>query len=280
MKHVHAHFGTNSTAVAMLCRALGGPTYSFTTHGPEEFDKPTAIRLDEKIKHAAFVVGISEFGRSQLFRWCDATDWPKVKVVHCGVDDIFLEQADIPPPPAEARFVCVGRLVPQKGQLLLLEAVARLVKEGIDIQLNLAGDGKLRDAIERRIVELNLADHVTIGGWMSNDAVRDLLLGSRAMVLPSFAEGLPVVIMESLALRRPVVTTRVAGIPELVEDGVCGWVVTPGSIDALTDALRQAALASPQTLDRMGDEGAKRVRSNHNSHVEAAKLVELFKSFA
>lgn len=180
----------------------------------------------------------------------------------------------------EPRFVCVGRLVPQKGQLLLLEAVARLAKEGIDIKLVFAGDGTLRNAIEKRIAELRLSDRVTINGWTSNAEVRDLLQSSRAMVLPSFAEGLPVVIMESLALNRPVVTTRIAGIPELVEDGVCGWVVTPGSVDALTDALRKAAQASPAELGRMGQEGAKRVRANHNSHVEAGKLVALFQPFA
>jgi glycosyltransferase involved in cell wall biosynthesis len=275
--HVHAHFGTNSTAVAMLCRSLGGPTYSFTCHGPEEFDKVMAIRLDEKIRRAAFVVAISEFGRSQLYRWCDSGDWTKIKVIRCGVDDVFLnDSTPLPPAPAEARFVCVGRLVPQKGQLILLEAAAKLVAEGIDLKLTFAGDGQLRPALQKRIDELNLASHVRIGGWMSNDQVRQEILASRAMVLPSFAEGLPVVIMEALALHRPVVTTRIAGTPELVEHGTCGWVVTAGSVQELTDALRDACRATPQQLAAMGEEGASRVRERHNAHTEAAKLLTLF----
>jgi glycosyltransferase involved in cell wall biosynthesis len=275
--HVHAHFGTNSTAVAMLCRVLGGPTYSFTAHGPEEFDKPMAIRLDEKINHAAFVVGISNFGRSQLCRWCEFEQWDKIKVVGCGVDELFLDQdpSALPPIPEAPRFVCVGRLVPQKGQMLLLEAMAKLASEGVRIELTFAGDGALRPALEKRIAELNLSDRVRLGGWMSNEQVRAEMLNSRAMVLPSFAEGLPVVIMEALALHRPVVTTRIAGTPELVTDG-CGWVVTAGSVDELADALRAAASASREELARMGAEGARRVQERHNSRTEASRLMRLF----
>ncbi|MEL7476038.1 MAG: glycosyltransferase, partial [Cyanobacteria bacterium J06555_12] len=84
--HVHAHFGTNSTTVAMLCRMLGGPTYSFTAHGPEEFDDPLGIALPEKIMRAAFVVAISSYGKSQLCRWCDYRYWGKIRIIHCGLD--------------------------------------------------------------------------------------------------------------------------------------------------------------------------------------------------
>jgi glycosyltransferase involved in cell wall biosynthesis len=277
--HVHAHFGTNSTAVAMLCRVLGGPSYSFTAHGPEEFDKVMAIRLDEKIRHAAFVVGISNFGRSQLLRWCESNAWEKIKVIRCGVDEIFLDMKDPPPPPEEARFVCVGRLVPQKGQLLLLEAVGKLAAQGVEVQVTFAGDGELRPELEKRIAELKIADRIRLGGWMTNDQVREEILQSRAMVLPSFAEGLPVVIMESLALHRPVITTRIAGIPELVSDAppACGWVVTPGSVDELAEALRKAASARRDELAQMGAEGARRVAEAHNSRTEAARLMQLFK---
>ncbi len=121
--HLHAHFGTNSTTVAMLCHELGGPSYSFTAHGPEEFDKPAALAMSEKIERAAFVIAISSFGRSQLFRWCHHRCWEKIHVVHCGVDRIFLD-ANPAPTPASTRLACVGRLSGQKGQHLLLEAAA------------------------------------------------------------------------------------------------------------------------------------------------------------
>ncbi len=275
--HVHAHFGTNSTTVAMLCRVLGGPTYSFTVHGPEEFDKATLLSLEDKIKRSTFVAAVSSFGKSQLFRWCDRTLWSKIHVIHCGVDAAFLAHPHVPIP-AAPRLVCIGRLSEQKGHLLLLEAANLLAVTGLDFKLVFVGDGPLRSEIEQQIVQLKLQNHIEITGWASSDEVREQLLASRAMVLPSFAEGLPVVIMESLALNRPVISTYVAGIPELVEPGVCGWLVPPGSAEILAVAMR-AALESPlEKLEEMGKAGAERVAQQHNVDLEAKKLVALFES--
>ncbi len=275
--HVHAHFGTNSTTVAMLCRALGGPSYSFTVHGPEEFDKVKALALAEKVERAAFVVTVSSFGKSQLYRWCAPKQWSKIYVVHCGVDDGFLAQLPVAVP-AEPRLVCVGRLCEQKGQLLLLEAVHQLAAEGLRFKLVLVGDGPLHSEIAALIARLGLQDRVEITGWASSSEVRQHILASRAMVLPSFAEGLPVVIMEALALGRPVITTYVAGIPELVNPGVCGWLVPPGSVEALTAAMRAALQLSVEQLEQMGSAGARRVAQRHDATVEASKLVTLFRS--
>jgi colanic acid/amylovoran biosynthesis glycosyltransferase len=277
IEHIHAHFGTNSTTVAMLCRVLGGPSYSFTVHGPEEFDKVQAIALPEKIARAAFVVAVSSFGRSQLYRWCDAQQWSKIHVVHCGVDQNFLAEPRVPPP-SEPQFVCVGRLSEQKGHLLLVEAANRLAQEGLTFKFVFVGDGELRSQIETEIRHRGLQDRIEITGWASNAEVRQHLLASRALVLPSFAEGLPVGIMEALALGRPVISTYVAGIPELVESGVCGWLVPPGSVDALTDALRASLQASPEVLEQMGRTGAERVAQCHNVTLEARKLAMLFDS--
>jgi colanic acid/amylovoran biosynthesis glycosyltransferase len=275
--HVHAHFGTNSTTVAMLCRALGGPPYSFTVHGPEEFDKAEALALTEKIKRAAFVVAISSFGKSQLYRWCDHEQWSKIQVIHCGVDDMFLTQAPIPVPD-QPRLVCVGRLCEQKGHLLLLEAAGQLVAEGLSFMLVLVGDGPLRTEIETMITRLGLQDHVEITGWASNSEVHQHILASRAMVLPSFAEGLPVVVMEALALSRPVISTYVAGIPELVEPEICGWLVPPGSVEALTNAMRTALQLPVEKLEQMGRVGAFRVAQQHDAAIEASILAALFRS--
>jgi colanic acid/amylovoran biosynthesis glycosyltransferase len=275
--HVHAHFGSNSTAVAALCHLLGGPTYSFTVHGPDEFDQAQAIGLTEKIQRATFVVTISFFSRSQLYRWCDSSQWAKIQVVHCGLEDEFFPPTPIPIP-GGPRLVCVGRLCAAKGQLLLIEAIHRLVSEGIPVQLVLVGDGELRPAIEALITRLQVQDHVEITGWANTSIVRQQLLAARAMVLPSFAEGLPVVIMEALALGRPVVTTYIAGIPELVESGVCGWLVPAGSIEALTAALRAALQAPIDQLEAMGQAGAGRVVQHHHAATEAAKLVQLFQT--
>ena len=274
--HVHCHFGTNSTMVALLARLMGGPPYSFTSHGPEEYDKPEALSLPEKVHHSKFVVAISEFGASQLYRWCRYEDWPKVKLIRCGVDEMFLRNGHATPPPSAARILNVGRLDPSKGQLFLIEAAGKLAAEGMKFQLRLVGDGSMRPELERAIERLNLKDHVRLAGWMSNDQVRQEMINSRAMVLPSFAEGLPLVIMESLALHRPVLSTYVAGIPELVTPGVCGWLVPPGSADGLAGAMREVLTAPVERLAAMGEAGAARVAERHDVEKEAAKLAELF----
>src|SRR4051794_21673710 len=157
--HLHAHFGTTPAAVALLARALGGPPYSFTVHGPEEFDRPDSLSLREKIAGAAFVAAVSDFGRRPLYRWADPPDWPKVTVVRCGLDAAFLNAVPTPVP-TTPRLVCVGRLCEQKGQLLLLEAVAKLRDTGVAYELVLAGDGPLRGLIEGRLKELDLVDHM------------------------------------------------------------------------------------------------------------------------
>ena len=275
--HVHAHFGTNSTTVAMLCRTLGGPPYSFTVHGPEEFDKAQAIALTEKINRSAFVVAISSFGKSQLYRWCEHEQWSKIHVIHCGVDQLFLTQPHVPIP-NEPRVVCVGRLSEQKGHLLLVEAASRLAAEGQSFKLVFVGDGPLRSQIETLIAQKGLQNHIEITGWASNPEVQQQILASRALVLPSFAEGLPVVIMEALALERPVISTYVAGIPELVEPGTCGWLVPPGSVEALTTAMRTALLLPVEKLEQMGQIGAVRVAEQHDAAIEASKLAALFPS--
>ena len=275
ISHVHTHFGTNSATVAMLCRELGGPTYSLTVHGPEEFDKPQAISLTEKIKRAAFVVSVCSFGRSQLYRWCDYPQWSKIHVVHCGVDKMFLKHP-YTPLPTQPRFVCIGRLSEQKGHLLLIEAAGQLAAEGHDFKLVLVGDGPLRERIEAMICQFHLENHVEITGWATNEQVQQQILAAQVMLVPSFAEGLPVVIMESLALCRPVISTYIAGIPELVQPGKSGWLVPSGSVSALKEAMQVAIHTPLDQLEEMGKTGAKLVAQNHNAATEAKTLKALF----
>jgi glycosyltransferase involved in cell wall biosynthesis len=274
--HLHAHFGTNATEVAMLARALGGPPYSFTVHGPEEFDRPEALHLGAKIRDAAFVVAISSYGRSQLYRWAAAADWPRIEVVHCGLDAGFAGAVPFTPPPDVPRFVCVGRLCEQKGQLLLVDAVHRLARAGVTVELVLAGDGEMRAEIEAAIDRLDVRRQVRVTGWIGGAQVRSEMLAARALVLPSFAEGLPVVIMEAMALGRPVVTTYVAAIPELVRDGSTGWLVPAGDVAGLAAALRECLSAPIDRLAAMANAARALVRERHDVDREAAKLATLF----
>jgi len=274
IEHLHVHFGTNAAAVARLVRRLGGPPYSMTLHGPDEFDAPVGFSLGEKVAEAAFAVTISDFGSAQLRRWIAQEHWHKVHVVRCTVPDSFHEQGRAPS--SAKNLVCVGRLAPQKGQLLLLEAVAAVAASGEPVKLVLVGDGEMRAAVERRISELDLAGRVSITGWADERQVIRHILESRAMVLPSFAEGLPVVIMEAMALRRPVVSTFVGGIPELVVPGKTGWLVPAGNVGALASALREVLAAPPERLDELGGLGQVRVREMHGAETELDKLEALF----
>lgn len=280
--HVHVHFGTNAAAVARLIRCLGGergPTYSFTIHGPDEFDSPRAFSLGEKVHDAAFTVAISDFCGAQIRRWSAFDDWNRVHVVHCTVGSQFFDHAR-PVDPASRTLVSVGRLSAQKGQLLLVEALRRVLDSGVEMDLVLAGDGEMRSEIEGRIAQLGLQGRVAITGWIGEQEVRDHLLAARALVQSSFAEGLPVVIMESLAMARPVISTAIAGIPELVRHGENGWLVPAGSVDELAAAMREAMTASTERLDRMGLAGQARVRDRHFTPTEAAKLESLFDQYA
>ncbi len=274
VRHLHAHFGSNSTTVAMLCRLLGGPTYSFTVHGPEEFDQPQALALGEKITHAAFAVAISAYGRSQLLRWAAHGEWSKVHVVRCGVDPSWLG-APATPVPTVPRLVTIGRMVEQKGQLLLVDAAAALRDAGVAFELVVIGDGELRPVIAQRIAAAGLEGTVRLVGWQTGAQVRDHLLAARGLVLPSFAEGLPVVVMEALALHRPVIATAIAGIPELVRPGETGWLVPAGDAQALAAAMRELLAAPSERLAALGAAGALAVARAHDAKVEAGRLLAL-----
>jgi len=276
VRHLHAHFGTNPATVAMLVHSLGGPPFSFTVHGPEEFDKPQLIGLREKIRRSAFVVAVSSHGRSQLYRWAEHDQWSKIKEVHCGLEPKFYSTAPVRIPDVP-RLICVGRLCEQKGQLLLIEAAHRLARKGIAFELVLVGDGEMRPEVERSIRQYALDDRVWITGWISSDRVREEILAARGLVLPSFAEGLPVVIMEAMALRRPVLSTYVGGIPELVHHGETGWLFPAGSVDELSASM-EALLAKPiHVLERMADTGYRLALERHSIDSETAKLAAYFR---
>lgn len=272
-EHLHAHFGTNSADVVMLARVLGGPPYSFTAHGPEEFFRPVGLR--EKIHRAAFVAAVSSFGRSQLCLWSDPADWSRIKVVRCGLEREFYSGVDCQPA-AVPRLVCVGRLTSIKGQQLLIEAVQLLASHGVYCELVLAGDGPVRADLETLIARYGLGDRIRITGWISSAQVREELLAARALVLASFAEGLPIVIMEAMALRRPVLSTYVAGIPELVRPGENGWLFPAGSVPELAQAMEECLSVSPQQLRRLGDAAFRRVVASHA--IENSELGALFRA--
>ncbi|MCL7489615.1 MAG: glycosyltransferase family 4 protein [Desulfobulbaceae bacterium] len=274
IEHIHVHFGTNSATVARLIRRCGGPGYSFTVHGPTEFDSAIAFDLRGKITDAAFVVAITDFCSAQLRRWCDPEEWSKIHIVHCTVGDDFFNAAE-PITPGARTFSCVGRLTPQKGQLVLLEAFAQLLEKDHAARLVLVGDGELRPVIEEKIAAKGLEKNVTITGYVTEKEVRQYIASSRALVLPSFAEGLPMVIMEAYAVGRPVISTYVAGIPELVRPGENGWLVPAGNVEHLVAAMVDALEAPPERLAEMAAQGRDLTYLKHRTATEGDRLEEI-----
>jgi colanic acid/amylovoran biosynthesis glycosyltransferase len=272
--HTHVHFSSNAAAVALIARTMGGPSYSFTAHGPDEFLTAAEDGLALKLSGAAFAVAISNFCRGQLLRFGGAQHRDRIAVARCGLDLKDFVPSDRPA--GESRtLICVGRLCPQKGQVYLPAAVAALRATEAPFRLVLIGDGESRPAIEAEIARHGVGDLVELRGWQSSAEVRKAIAESRALVLPSFAEGLPIVLLEALALERPVVTTTVAGIPELVDEG-CGRIVSPGDATALTQGLRDILRADAATLAEMGRVGRARVARHHDLATLASTLRGLF----
>jgi len=274
VEHLHAHFGTNSATVAMLAGAMGGPRWSFTTHGPEEFDAPLALSLGEKITRAHRAVAVSSFGRSQLCRWVAPDQWGKIAVVHCGIGPAGFAPA--PLPDGGPRLVAIGRLAPQKGFALLVEAMAEAAPRLPGLHLTLVGDGELRSGIEAAIARHGLDGQITLAGWQDEAGVRAAIAGATALILPSFAEGLPVVLMEAMAMGRPVIATAIAGVPELVT-AETGWLVPAGDAAALAAAIVELAATPAARLQAMGAAARARVLERHDIDREAERLAELFR---
>jgi glycosyltransferase involved in cell wall biosynthesis len=206
-------------------------------------------------------------------RWSDPQDWSKIKVIRCGLDAAFLEPAVEPVRDDSTEFICVARLSAQKGLPLLIAACDELRQAGQRFTLTIIGDGELRERLEREIARRSLGSCIVLAGTRSSAEIREHIARARAFVLPSFAEGLPVVIMEALALGRPVITTPIAGIPELVDEQ-CGWLIAAGSEHALVDAMKAALRASPDELAAKGAAGRERVSRMHDAAQNSAGIPE------
>lgn len=273
--HLHNHIAKQSGTVAMLASALSSIPYSFTLHGPDIFFAPEHWRLDEKIARAQFVSCISEFARSQAMLFSAREHWDKLHIVHCGVEPGRYGMAE---PGPGTRLLFVGRLAAVKGVPVLLEALAKARGGGTGASLTLIGDGPEREELQAQAAALGLTGAVTFAGYKSQDEVAQALGQADMLVLPSFAEGVPVVLMEAMAAGLPVIATRVGGVGELVEDGLTGLTVPPGDAAALARAIE--TLAGDAALRaRLGREGQARVGEDFDAKEEAARLALLMVAY-
>lgn len=273
IRHVHAHLANVASDVASVAAELGGDelSWSFTMHGPTEFYDARHYNLAEKARGALFVICISEFARSQLMAMIGAEHWQKLRVVHCGVDVERFAPVSRGGDHDVVRIASVGRLVPEKGQRLLIEAVASLLRTGADVRLSLAGDGPERASLKQLAAELGVTGQVEFLGAIPHTAVDELLRRTDVFCLPSFAEGVPIVLMEAMAMELPVIASRVMGIPELIEDRVSGRLVAPGSLPELADALSEL-VADADERRRLGHAARTRVASEFELRGNACRL--------
>ena len=281
VRHLHAQFADAATDVALLTAHYGGPgwSWSLAVHGPVEFYNVERYRLAEKLADARFAVAISFFGRSQLMTLVAEQRWSDLHVVRCGVDPAVYAAPERRDESQALRVLCVGRLVHLKGQSLLVRAIAELSSRGVDARLTLVGDGPRRAALDELARNLGVADRVHLAGSVGQDVIRDRYSDADVFCLPSFAEGLPVVLMEAMALELPVVTTPIAGVRELVEDGVSGRLVAPGELEPLVEALAELA-ADPQRRAEMGRAGRRRVLADYDVARSAAQMESLLADVA
>ena len=278
--HIHAHFADSATDVAMLVAHYqrgarpGGTdmTWSLAVHGSVEFYNVIRYGLAQKLARARFAVAISDFGRSQLMTLTSQERWAHIHVVHCGVDPhIYVPPARRSDSDRSAEVLCVGRLLRGKGLSLLFESVAQLRREGLDVVVTLVGDGPVRAELEAAVDALGLSQHVSFAGAVGQDEIRRFYERADIFCLPSFAEGIPVVVMEAMAMELPIVTTRIMGIPELVADGEEGLLAAPGRVDQLTEALR-TLVCSPQERRRLGAAGRRKVVRDFDVNASARRL--------
>ena len=277
--HVHAHFGDVAASVAMLAAELSGRPFSFTLHGPGVFFDANVWHLGTKIERSRFVSCISWFARSQAQLLSSEEAADRLHIVHCGVDPARYNADRATTSDGVMRLAFVARLDHVKGLTVLLDALAAARNDGTNVELTVVGDGPARATFERHAAKAGVADAVTFAGYCSQSEVAEILGCSHAFVLPSFAEGVPVSLMEASASGLPVIATQVGGVSELVIDGETGFIVPPGDTEALRRRIEDLA-SDPDLRARFGAAGRTRVEDEFRSSTEGARLATLFQASA
>ena len=278
LRHVHVHMANNGAAVALLATIFNPRlSYSLTIHGPADFFDISNQRLKEKAENATFVRCISDFCRGQVMTWTRPDVWDRFHVVHCGIDPENMSPTG-PNNDRPLSLLAIGRFSGIKGFSVLLNACARLAERGIDWRLTLIGDGPLHCMLQQQATELGIDDRVRFTGPVSQEDIQQYFEQSDLLVVSSFLEGVPTVLMEAMAKGLPVIATNVAGVAELVEHEKAGWVIRTGSSDQLIDAISQAWHNRDQ-LPAMGRAGREKVCSDFNIRNTGQQMSELFKSY-
>jgi colanic acid/amylovoran biosynthesis glycosyltransferase len=274
VRHVHVHFANPAATVALIASRSGAFQYSLSIHGPDVFYNTETNLLTEKVVEATFVRCISHYCRSQLCRLIPFEDWPKLTIVRCGVDPGVFTPRPVPGNKIP-QLLCVGRLTRNKGQHILIEACTRLKDSATPFHVTFVGDGEDRASLERQVSISGLEKEVTFTGAMGQDGVKAIYRTADLFILPSFAEGVPVVLMEAMAMEIPVISTCINGIPELIDSGDNGILVSPGDAEALFLKIK-LLIEEPLLRARMGQQARRKVEEAYNLSTNCNQLVSLF----
>lgn len=280
--HIHVHMANNGAAVALLaCVVDPRLKYSLTIHGSAEFFDVHRLNLKAKTERAMFVRCISSFCKAQVMAWSTPAAWERFHIVHCGVDPARLAPASeraAPPEGAPLRILTVGRLEPIKGYPLLLDACADLSRRGVAWRLEMVGSGPMEKTLRERATTLGIADRVAFPGPISQEDMPAAYERSDVLVVSSFMEGVPVVLMEAMAKELFVVSTAVGGVPELIEPGVNGLVVPPANATAMSDALETLARGRV-TLSPLRKAAREKILREFSTEQNGREMAELFRSY-
>ena len=275
--HVHVHFVNPAATVALIASASGLVSYSLSVHGPNVFDDVSRNLLVDKVRDALFVRCISHYCRGQVQRLADFQQWPKIHVVRCGVDpEVFVPQQESAREYPE--MLCVGRLTPAKGQHVLLQACCLLRERNVPFHVTFVGDGPSRPSLEAAARDLGIDDAEAFAGVVGQGQILAYYNQADVFVLPSFAEGLPVVLMEAMSAGLPCVSTRIAGIPELIEDGTNGVLTSAADSKGLADRL-ETLLSDPDLRVRLGERARETVELRYTLERSCRRMAELFRTY-
>lgn len=274
--HLHAHLGSQAATIAMLVKEVFGFSFSITVHGPDEFYDADRQYLGEKVIHSDFICCISHFARSQLSKLSPYEHWHKLKVARLGVDPSLFKPKKFNKNPDIFEVICVGRLCSAKGQHVLVDAIDHIIKQGKKIRLRIVGDGVDRQSLEKHVKDAGLDQDIIFEGAVNQDRIRDLYSRADAFSIPSFAEGIPVVLMEAMSMEIPCVTTRITGIPELIRDGIDGLMVAPSDVKGLAGALIQL-MDKPELRKSMGKKARQRIIDEYNLEKNVGQLATVFR---
>jgi colanic acid/amylovoran biosynthesis glycosyltransferase len=275
LRHVHVHFINAAATVGLITSRIFGTGFSLTVHGPDEFYDVYRLRLKEKIQGAAFVFCISQFARSQLMKLVAVPHWPKLEMSRLGVDPGIFKPRPFRIAPSPLNLLCVGRLVPAKGQHVLIAALGRLIRGGRSVTLRLVGDGPDRASLEDEVASRGLSSEVSFTGSVNQDQIRRLYSEADVFVLASFAEGIPIVLMEAMAMEIPCVSTTVAGISELIRNEVDGLLVPPSDERALAEAIERL-IDDRELRRRLGQAARRRIMDQFDLDQNVERLARLF----